>query len=157
MQVSHSIAEGITARILSGEWAVGSQLPSITQLAHNFSVGIGSIREALKALTALGVLRIEHGRGTFVVALPEMQADPYEHFDDVGTGSIFALCEAWRILEPELTALAAERGTDDQIHSIYQHVVAMKRLVRVGREFLEPDSSFTAGSSLRRIMLCLHG
>ena len=82
-------------------------MPTITQLAQEFGAGIGSIREAVKALASLGVIRIEHGRGMFVASAQRAQVEPYEHFQDVGAGSVLALCEARRILEPELAAFAA--------------------------------------------------
>lgn len=114
MQVSGSIAEAIKTRIASGEWVVNQRLPSITQLAQVFGVGTGSIHKALKALTILGVLRVEHGRGTFVAAVPP-RVDLYKQFQDIDTGSILGLCEARRILEPELAAFAAEHGNHSSV------------------------------------------
>jgi GntR family transcriptional regulator, transcriptional repressor for pyruvate dehydrogenase complex len=151
MQVSGSIAETIKARIVSGEWTVGQRLPSITQLAQDFGVGTGSIREALKALATLGVLRVEHGRGTFVAALPPPQDDPYRHFQDLSVGSILELCEARRILEPELAAFAAERGSAEELQMIRNQALAMERLVAVGADFLQPDLEFH-----RQIALAAH-
>jgi GntR family transcriptional repressor for pyruvate dehydrogenase complex len=151
MQVSGSVAEAIKTRIVSGEWVVDQRLPSITQLAQDFGVGTGSIREAFKALATLGVLRVEHGRGTFVAAVPPPEVDPYRHFQDVGAGSILELCEARRILEPELAAFAAERGSADELQTIRDQALAMERLVAVGADFLQPDLEFH-----RQIALAAH-
>src|SRR5262245_48381597 len=107
VQVYTSVVESIKARIATGDWVVGQRLPSISQLARESTVGTGSIREAVKVLAWRGVIRIEHGRGMFVAAARLAQVDPYEHFQDVGTGSILALCErgassnpSWRRLRP---------------------------------------------------------
>jgi GntR family transcriptional repressor for pyruvate dehydrogenase complex len=151
VQVYSSVAESIKGRIASGEWVVGQRLPSINQLAREFDVGTGSIREAVKVLASLGLIRIEHGRGIFVASALLPQVDPYEHFQDIGTGSTLALCEARRILEPELAAFAAERGTDADLQAIREQAQAMERLVAAGKDFLEPDLQFH-----RQIALSAH-
>jgi GntR family transcriptional repressor for pyruvate dehydrogenase complex len=151
VQVYTSVAEAIKARIASGDWAVGQRLPSISQLAQEFGAGIGSIREAVKVLASLGIIRIEHGRGMFVAATLPLPVDPYGHFQDVGTGSILALCEARRILEPELAAFAAERGTDEDLRAIQEQALAMEQLAAAGENFFEPDLQFH-----RQIALAAH-
>jgi GntR family transcriptional regulator, transcriptional repressor for pyruvate dehydrogenase complex len=151
IQVYSLVAEAIKARIAAGDWAVGQRLPTINQLAQEFGAGIGSIREAVKALASLGVIRIEHGRGMFVASAQRAQVEPYEHFLDVGAGSVLALCEARRILEPELAAFAAERGTNIDLHSIREQALAMERLVGEGLDFSEPDLQFH-----RQIALAAH-
>jgi GntR family transcriptional repressor for pyruvate dehydrogenase complex len=151
VQVHASVAETIKARIAAGDWAVGQRLPSISQLAQQLSVGTGSVREAVKVLASLGIIRIEHGRGMFVASAQRVQFKPYEHFQDVGAGSVLALCEARRILEPELAAFAAERGTDADLQSIHAQALAMERLAGEGRDFSEPDLQFH-----RQIALAAH-
>jgi GntR family transcriptional regulator, transcriptional repressor for pyruvate dehydrogenase complex len=151
VQVCTSVAEAIKTRITTGEWVVGQRLPSISQLAQEFGVGIGSIREAVKVLASRGVIRIEHGRGMFVASAQLAPADPYQHFQDVGTGSILALCEARRILEPELAAFAAERGTADNLREIREQALAMEQLAAAGEDFFAPDLQFH-----RQIALAAH-
>jgi GntR family transcriptional repressor for pyruvate dehydrogenase complex len=151
VQVYSLVAEAIKARIAAGDWAVGQRLPTISQLAQEFGAGAGSVREAVKVLASLGIIRIEHGRGMFVASTQRAQLDPYEHFQDVGAGSVLALCEARRILEPELAAFAAERGTDADLRSIREQALAMERLVGEGLDFSEPDLQFH-----RQIALAAH-
>jgi GntR family transcriptional regulator, transcriptional repressor for pyruvate dehydrogenase complex len=151
VQVFTSVAKAIKGRIASGEWVVGQRLPSISQLAQEFGVGIGSIREAVKVLSSQGIVRIEHGRGMFVSSALPLPGDPYKHFQDIGTGSILALCEARRILEPELAAFAAERGTDDDLRAIREQALVMEQLVAAGEDFFEPDVQFH-----RQVALAAH-
>jgi GntR family transcriptional repressor for pyruvate dehydrogenase complex len=151
IQVYNLVAEAIKARIAAGDWAVGQRLPTINQLAQEFGAGIGSIREAVKALASLGVIRIEHGRGMFVVSAQRAQIEPFDHFQDVGAGSILALCEARRILEPELAAFAAERGSDAELLAIRGQALAMERLAAADQPFTEPDLQFH-----RQIALAAH-
>ena len=55
--------------IEAGRWQSGQQLPSENQLAQNFGVSKITVRQALKELAALGYIRREQGRGTFVSKL----------------------------------------------------------------------------------------
>jgi GntR family transcriptional regulator, transcriptional repressor for pyruvate dehydrogenase complex len=136
-QVHAAIAEAMRARIGSGEWAVGKRLPSIQQLAQEFGVGTSSIREATRTLATEGAIRIEHGRGMFVADEAPRQPNPYRHFHANGTASILAFCEARRILEPELAALAAERASPMECQSIWQLATAMEGLLADPREHME--------------------
>jgi GntR family transcriptional regulator, transcriptional repressor for pyruvate dehydrogenase complex len=151
VQVYTLVAEEIKARIAAGDWVLGQRLPSISQLAQTFGVGTGSVREAVKVLASLGVIRIEHGRGMFVASAARAQLDPYQHFQDVGAGSVLALCEARRILEPELAAFAAERGTDADLQSIREQALVMEQMAAEGSDFSEPDLQFH-----RQIALSAH-
>jgi CheY-like chemotaxis protein len=62
------VYETLRARILSGELAEGTQLPSYVQQAAQFRVSPVTMRQAIKLLEAEGLLASEHGRGTFVRA-----------------------------------------------------------------------------------------
>lgn len=60
------IVQDIQNRVLSGEWAQGSQLPSERELAAEYWVSRPVIREALAGLVELGFIEIHPGRGSFV-------------------------------------------------------------------------------------------
>lgn len=60
------IVQDIQARVLSGEWAQGSQLPSERELSVEYGVSRPVIREALAGLVELGFIEIHPGRGSFV-------------------------------------------------------------------------------------------
>ncbi|MFO7167646.1 MAG: FadR/GntR family transcriptional regulator [Chloroflexota bacterium] len=141
-QVYNAVVEAIQQRIADGEWQPGQRLPSIAQLAQELGTSTGPVREAARVLASRGLLRIEHGRGIFVTAVPDLPLDLYRHFQRVDTGSVLELFEARRVLEPELAALAAERGTDAEIQTIYELAVAMEQSVEAGQDFVEPDIQF---------------
>lgn len=67
VQLRELLAEGIRR----GEWQVGSQLPSIRELIDLHQVSLPVVRMALDALAETGIIRTEHGRGSFVVRVPE--------------------------------------------------------------------------------------
>lgn len=52
------IVQDIQGRVLSGEWAPGSQLPSERELAADYGVSRPVVREALAGLVELGFIEI---------------------------------------------------------------------------------------------------
>jgi GntR family transcriptional regulator len=66
--------KGLLTRSLSlGEWMPGAALPSETELAQRFQVSQGTVRKALDALAADGLLVRRQGKGTFVATHAEAQ------------------------------------------------------------------------------------
>lgn len=65
------VAEYIRSRIVSGEYAVGSQIPTENELASRLGVSRPTVRQALERLTYEGFLIRVKGRGTFVT-LPKV-------------------------------------------------------------------------------------
>jgi len=64
------IAEQLRRRVRSQQYAVGDRLPAEGQLAEQFGVNRHTLRQAVALLRQEGMLRVERGKGTFVVAVP---------------------------------------------------------------------------------------
>lgn len=62
------LAAVLRARITSGEWAPGEQLPSEQALADETGVSRPTVRAALRQLAASGLIRVRQGSGTFVTS-----------------------------------------------------------------------------------------
>lgn len=134
------LVDELRERIRRGEWLPGERLPAINVLAEESGVGTGSLREALRALQSLGWVRIEHGRGVFVTGRQVLRG--LDDLDAAGPGMVLALAETRRILEPELAALAAERGSDAELSLVSALAEEMKTLVELGADFVGPDLEF---------------
>ena len=137
-RVFQGVFEELQQRIRGGEWLVGDRLPSITQLAKQLQVSTASVREALRSLQSIGLVKIEHGRGVFVMSAHHTTELP-SHFQDVSTGLIIALAETRRILEPELAAMAAERATWAELAEIQALAQKMEEQALLDIDFVEPD------------------
>lgn len=135
------VFDELTQRIRQGEWLPGERLPSIAALSRTLAVSTGSVREALRSLQSIGLVQIEHGRGVFVTGA-RASVDLTDHFQDVNLGVLVALAEARRILEPELAAFAAERGTTEELLEIDQFARQMDDEAQQGVDFVEPDVQF---------------
>ncbi|MFR0356651.1 GntR family transcriptional regulator [Streptomyces sediminimaris] len=62
------VAAAIREAILSGEFAPGSLLPSEAQLMTRYGVSRPTVRNAVAALRAEGLIDVRHGKGSFVRA-----------------------------------------------------------------------------------------
>ncbi len=62
------IVDGLEADIVAGRLAPGDQLPTEARLAERFRVNRHTVRRAIAALAARGLVRATQGRGTFVEA-----------------------------------------------------------------------------------------
>ncbi len=65
--LADDIAERLRSRIFDGTYPPGEKLPPERELARQLNVNRGSIREALKKLQHLGLIRIRQGDGTRVL------------------------------------------------------------------------------------------
>src|SRR4026209_1946813 len=82
-RVYHNIFEELQQRIRQGDWLPGDRMPSIAQLAKELQVGAGTIREALRSLQSIGLIKIEHGSGVYIPgARPSTEL--FRHFLNVG-------------------------------------------------------------------------
>jgi GntR family phosphonate transport system transcriptional regulator len=64
------IADRVEAEIAEGLFKPGERLPGETQLAQRFGVNRHTVRRAMAALAAQGLVRATQGGGTFVEAKP---------------------------------------------------------------------------------------
>lgn len=65
--LGREIAEDLRRRIVAGEFAPGSRLPSEAELCSQYRVSRVTVRTAAKALESQGLVDIRHGSGMFVV------------------------------------------------------------------------------------------
>lgn len=110
------LADLISARIRSGEYAPGSRIPSEHQLATAHGIGRPTIRQALDMLIRKGLLTRRRGSGTFVLE-PQQEVDL---FSLDGTSASFrkkGLAVETRLLAPirlQHVSGAAENPFDGQ-------------------------------------------
>ena len=116
-RVAEEIAEQLRALILNGQYPPGSKLPPERELSKRLRVNRASLREALKKLEHLGLVRIRQGDGTRVQNFMETGGiELVQHLLPLGGGKpelIRDLLEFRRIFGRELARLAAARGAKD--------------------------------------------
>jgi GntR family transcriptional regulator, transcriptional repressor for pyruvate dehydrogenase complex len=65
-KVTDDIIEGLRRDISTGRLAIGARLPNERDLAQQFGVSQPTIREAVRALDAMGLVEVRHGSGAYV-------------------------------------------------------------------------------------------
>jgi len=76
----HLIADGLRARVLTGEFGAGARLPSEPRLARSLGVSRSSLRAAIALLEEDGLLRRLQGSGTYVTHKPLLRNDLSRNF-----------------------------------------------------------------------------
>ena len=69
--LAQRVVAGLKDKILAGELPPGRKLPSETELVDEFGVSRTVVREAVTRLRAEGLIETFHGRGSFVLTVPE--------------------------------------------------------------------------------------
>ena len=130
--------------ISSGEFTAGARLPTERELTLRFGVSRSSLREAVRALTLVGVLEPRVGDGTYVTTLePDLLMTGLGFVSDLVDGSsLLELHQVRRILEPEATRLAAPRLTDDDLGRLAECLAEMETPGDGVQAFVEADTAF---------------
>jgi GntR family transcriptional repressor for pyruvate dehydrogenase complex len=117
----------IRERIDRQEYSPGTRLPREIDLAAELGVSRSALREAIRALELVGVLRSKHGSGTYVTSLEAHDLLRGLGFSNTlfTVESAVELAEFRRVTEPQASALAARRATAEQkarIRAIYEQM-----------------------------------
>jgi len=142
-----SIAEKVVNKILSliqsGNLKPGDKLPSEKELITVFSVSRPTLREALRALSILGITTTRKGGGTYVSELKAADLlRPLEFFVSIEDQSIQDIFECRRILECEMVAKAASIVTDVQIEEFDRLIDVQKGTINDPVAFRISDQKF---------------
>ena len=115
-RLSDSAVDQILKLVHDGQLPPGSKFPPERELIVSLSVSRTSLREAIRILETMGVLRVVPGRGTWVredYTQPRLGTSVEwlpQHVEDV-----LQLVEMKDLLETKAAGLAAERATPDQL------------------------------------------
>jgi GntR family transcriptional repressor for pyruvate dehydrogenase complex len=121
--------------ITGGMVGEGERLPSLTELAAQFQVSTGVIRECQRALAERGLVSVRHGRRA--VVRPEEDWDVFDPdvltalvSGDRAAHALAEYLESRRLLEVEAAGLAAERATPVAV----QHLTGAFEAMRAAAE-----------------------
>ena len=64
--IGEQVALQLAGMISDGRWVAGQKLPSESALCQALSIGRSTLREALKSLAFIGMVRMRAGDGTYV-------------------------------------------------------------------------------------------
>ncbi|MFF8936470.1 FadR/GntR family transcriptional regulator [Streptomyces paradoxus] len=113
--LSEQVIAALRAQITSGEWPVGSRIPTESELVEQLGVARNTVREAVRALSHNGLLDIRQGSGTYVVATSELAGVMQRRFAEADPRHI---AELRSTLESAAARLAAVRRTEKDLKQL---------------------------------------
>jgi GntR family transcriptional repressor for pyruvate dehydrogenase complex len=129
--------------VASGTLKAGDRLPPERELASQFGVGRGHVREALRKLEFYGVLRTFPQSGSIVASLGAGSLERLiSNLLDLDRDDIKALTETRGILELHAAQLAAQRASKADIVDIERALDAFRLEVEEGHPAVEEDLLF---------------
>ncbi|MGH7828685.1 MAG: FadR/GntR family transcriptional regulator [Candidatus Binatia bacterium] len=121
----------------------GDQLPSERELAETFRVSRTSVREALRALEAQGLIVSRTGAGNFVAELPvEALIAPLATLLIEEKDALADIFEMRKLIEPHIASMAAERATKRDIERMKKILDKQRDVVSRGETGVEADAEF---------------
>jgi DNA-binding FadR family transcriptional regulator len=160
-KVLDSIVRTVGGWILGGRYGPGATLPREEDLAASFAVSRTSVREAIKFLSAKGLVETRPRIGVRVRARDHWRMlDPavlswHPSLSD-DTELVASLIEARRIIEPAAAELAAQRGTAADLAAIEAAYLGMERAIPLNLDACcDADLAFHRGiiAASRNIVL----
>ncbi|GAB2699617.1 FadR/GntR family transcriptional regulator [Paenibacillus thermoaerophilus] len=142
-KIHEQIADRLKQSILAGELQPGAKLPSTKELSERYGVGMSTVREALSALKAMGLVESRQGEGSYVrkiepadVGMPELSGLLMDK------ETILELLEARKALEVSNAGIAAEKRTEDDLRRFEALLAAMEKHLGDETEGERADMAF---------------
>ncbi|MES1151254.1 MAG: GntR family transcriptional regulator [Dongia sp.] len=134
----------IVELIRTGNLRPGDRLPPERELVDIFSISRPSLREAMRALSTLGIVESRHGGGTFVTDLDARTLlAPLDFFLQLSQVNLDDTFESRRVVEIEIVRKAAVQAKRDDIADLNDMIPPMPR----SRRIPWASASSTAGST----------
>ena len=156
---SSSLTTVLVRRILQGVYAPHTRLPTEREMAEEFEVSRHVVREALKRLEALGLLRIQHGSGAYAkdpIATGGIEIFDYLLFDDQGRLDAAVLEDFfvfWTHIFREVVRLAALKRSEEDLGDLKRTLAErteaagdLERLNTVGQNMFQTVGRATHNS-----------
>lgn len=141
--LTEKVANEIFAMIQERRYVAGDKLPTEKELCQQTGAGRNTVREALKLLVSRNVVVIRQGAGSFVSDKQgvsddplgfSMMTDPVKLTQD--------LIQIRVIIEPPISALAAQCATQEDILELREILERMESRIRKRGDFAQLDVDF---------------
>jgi len=159
-KISDQIIDGLLLSIRKGDLKVGDRLPSEAELTEQLGVGRSSLREALRALSLVGIINVRHGKGAYVNAHPESLALYSLEWKDIKKQQkVQEIIEARMHLEQAIVQLVIEKANEEDFRELRDKLKHMQSLKDEREAYIQADLAFhfaLAKASHNSIMLSFY-
>lgn len=145
--VRESVAEIVVRRILdmvkAGVLKAGDPLPPERDLAVSLSVSRPSVREAMRGLAVLGVVRTRQGGGAYISDLtPNTLLGPIQFYLSLDQTNIRELYDARSLIESDVARRAATKMSDEALAELEAVLARQQSTVNNPNAFRNADFEF---------------
>lgn len=120
--VCDMIVESVIEQIRNHTLNPGDKLPNENDMAAEYGVSRISLREALRVLTAKGLITTKHGEGSFVNTYnPKLLADMFANISLLSPAPLLEMLQLRKIMETESVKLCCENASENDIQEIRLH------------------------------------
>ncbi|MBQ7645155.1 MAG: FadR family transcriptional regulator [Spirochaetales bacterium] len=143
--VSEIIVAMLRKYILDNEMTTGDKLPSETELSNTLHISRASIREGMKSLESMGIIRTLHGKGRYIrdfnydQMIESMTYNLQVHFKD-----FMEVVQVRSVLESYFLLEAYKQMTEEDFAELDGLVDQMEEDVRKGVSYSELAQTHTA-------------
>ena len=141
-KISDQVFEQLKDLVYRGELAPGEKLMPERELGAALGVSRSSIREAIHKLVNLGLLVQRQGQGTFVATADERETNPVASLLKSQEATIVDLLEVRIGMECNAAAMAATKGTPEEIDRIARSIEKMRTAIQEGNMGTHEDATF---------------
>jgi GntR family transcriptional repressor for pyruvate dehydrogenase complex len=139
-RIADQIFHDLKAQIIGGALLRGARLPTEKDLCEVYEVSVPTVREAIRALSVIGLIEVRHGSGAYVTANAEalvaMSLSAVIQLETVGVGDALGMLS---VLNTYAAASAVRLATPADIH----------RLRDAAEALVDVQSAQRAASSVR--------
>lgn len=138
-KVHFQVAREIENYILQNGLKKDSALPSEKQIAHELGIGRSSVREGLRLLEGMGIVRVLPGKGIFV---DNKNETTIRHQVAINRRSLLEVLEVRRTLEIQTCCLAYQNADESDRAAIKGTYEALAEVCRLGGVVDSKDREF---------------
>ncbi|HKM06953.1 MAG TPA: GntR family transcriptional regulator [Sphaerochaeta sp.] len=134
------VIEKIKELLMERKLSPGDMIPNETSLAESLKVGRGTIREALKILSAYGVVEIKQGHGTFISSASNKRLFNPQLFQIlVQDRDYTSLTQVRELLEEGIVKLVIGSASDEELAQLEEAMEAF--LTELKKERISSSSA----------------
>ncbi|HKL58732.1 MAG TPA: FadR/GntR family transcriptional regulator [Sphaerochaeta sp.] len=142
-RLSVMVTEAIKKMIITENLQPGDKLYSEKQLSEKLEVSRSSIREALRMLEVLGLIKVYQGKGVFI-SEPEHEDKPVMSWVVENADSLREHFEVRLLIEPHAAEIASKKADEKDIKALNELLQAFIGHVRSGdvHQAIASDGAF---------------
>lgn len=144
---NHDVVERIKQFIIDERLRPGDPLPTEAELVAAVGASRTSVREAVKTLSALDIVEVRHGHGSYVGGLSMsalVESLAFRGLLSTGTDGkvMLDVVNIRQMLEQGLAALMIDTLDEVEVARLRELALRMRRLALQGRPYVDDDRAF---------------